>query len=120
MAVHLACPWLHILDKGKAKVQIPPEVAEEIAGALWAATKVLYKEGERRKRDAKRQEDADRRLLRPKSEKGVFRKLFVDDGALMEEALGKATEGGKYPLISAHSLFHVARPLAQGHTDEIL
>ena len=114
-AIHLVTPNLVVLDKGKTHVKIPEELAEKIARALWLAGKVLYKEEERRRKDAAKQERADRQ--RETSQARDFPLTeFMDD--VMPAALEHAT-GGKY-RVSTHTLFYSARPEFQKYTDRIL
>src|SRR5205085_2671634 len=51
-AFHLVSPALEFLDKGKTRLKVPLEVAEQIAAkALWPAVKDLFREEERRRKD---------------------------------------------------------------------
>src|SRR5262249_41044834 len=63
-ALHLVCPALEFLDKGKTTLRVPDAMAERISAALWGAVRDLYREGERRRKDAARQARADRRVER--------------------------------------------------------
>jgi hypothetical protein len=114
-AIHLTTPNLIVLDKGKTHVKIPGELAEKIARALWMATKTLYKEEERRRKDAARQERADR-------QRGAMNARNLPLTAFMEAVMPAALEhatGWKY-RVSTHTLFYSARPEFQKYTDRIL
>jgi hypothetical protein len=115
VAIHLITPNLVVLDKGKTRVQIAQELGQKIAEAMWHATKVIYKEEERRKKDAAKQEQADLRRKTAK-EKNLPLTWFME--LVVPAALEHAT-GWKYP-VSAHKLFYAARKLFQEHTDRIL
>jgi hypothetical protein len=115
-AVHLTCPAPQFLDRGKAKLSIPPEMAKAVAGALWSAVKTMYKEGERRKKDAARQEKADRERERQAREDELTLTEAVD--LVLPEAHAKAS-GGEFE-ISAHTLFYSVRPAVQPYTNREL
>jgi DNA topoisomerase VI subunit B len=42
VAVHIVCPTLEFLDKGKTRLKVPDWMAELLAKALWGAGKTLY------------------------------------------------------------------------------
>jgi DNA topoisomerase VI subunit B len=115
-AFHLVCPVVETLDKGKTRLKVPREVAEAAAKALWSVSKDLYREGERRLKDAARQEKADReqeRQARPKESSlkdAVFR--------VMAQAVRDAA--GTLGIVSAHTLFYHVRPLVQQYTSRPL
>ncbi|HEY7157265.1 MAG TPA: ATP-binding protein [Gemmataceae bacterium] len=114
-AIHLTTPNLIVLDKGKTHVKIPEELAEKIARALWLATKVLYKEEERRRKDAAKQERAD-------CQRGISQARNLPLTEFMEDVMPAALEhatGWKY-RVSTHTLFYSARPEFQKYTDRIL
>jgi DNA topoisomerase VI subunit B len=110
VAVHLVCPALQFLDRAKTRLQLSPEMAVAVGEALWKATRVLYAEGERRCRDAARQEKAEENQLRKRTGKEHPLTLAVPN--VLPEAIRHATGDGKYP-VSAHTLFYAVRPLVQ-------
>jgi hypothetical protein len=108
---------LRFLDQGKTRLSLPPKVADEIAKALWRVTKPLYREEERRKRDAVRQARADRELNRPQQpKKGELRQAVFE---VLPKALEIGTGDGEFP-ISAHTLYYKVRPLIQPLTKKEL
>jgi DNA topoisomerase VI subunit B len=110
VAVHLTSPALRFLDQGKTRLSLPLEVAKQISRALWLVTKELYREEERRRRDAARQARADRELDRQqRPKKGELRRAVFQ---VLPEALKIGTGDGAFP-ISAHTLFYKVRPLIQ-------
>lgn len=114
-AIHLTTPNLVVLDKGKTHVKIPDELAAKIAKALWLATKTLYKEEERRRKDAAKQERAD-------LQRGISNARNLPLTEFMDEVMPVALEhatGWKY-RVSTHTLFYSARPEFQKYTDRIL
>jgi hypothetical protein len=113
-ALHVVCPHLSVQDKGKTKVDLPAPVAAHVAEVLWLVTKDLFREGERRKRDAARQERADRERRREDEAGNEDVPLNQAVELVMPEAVGKATGGGAYP-VSAHTLFYHVRPLVQAY-----
>ena len=88
----------------------------QISKALWKATKTLYKEEERRRKDAARQQKADRdRQRRAIRETSLVEAVF----AVMEEAVEKATCNGSLPT-SVRNLYYQVRPLIQRYTGKEL
>jgi transposase len=87
-AVHLVWPAPEFLDKGKTRLKVSDVIAEAVAAALWKVVKELYKEEERRKKDAAR---AD-----------------VDDAAAAPAALTQLAGQplGKVRLVYADSKYH--------------
>src|SRR5215211_5002789 len=88
----------------------------QISKALWKVSKTLYKEEEKRRKDAARQQKADRdrrrRAIRETS-------LVVAVFAVMEEAVDKATGSGSLPT-SVRNLYYQVRPLIQRYTSKEL
>jgi hypothetical protein len=115
-ALHIVCPHLSIQDKGKTKLDLPSAILSRIAEALWLVTKDLYREGERRRRDAARQERSDRERQHRDSA-GESMPLNRAIELVMPEAIRKATGDGAYP-VSAHTLFYHIRPLVQEYNTQ--
>jgi hypothetical protein len=117
-AVHLVCPALEFLDRGKTRLQVPAEMTEAIAKALWLVAKDLYTEEERRRKDAAREARAYEKL-----EKVVRRRRrwTLKDAVfeVLPEALDHATGDGRYPA-SARDLYYAVRPLVRDYTDKDL
>jgi hypothetical protein len=109
-AVHLVWPAPEFLDKGKTRLKVPPAVREAIERTLWRVCKTLYREEERRKKDAARQEKADEKRERAEENAGKL-PLTAAVPLVIEEAVEHAT-GGEYP-VSAHTLFYSVRPRVQ-------
>jgi hypothetical protein len=116
VAFHLICPVIETLDKGKSRLKVPPQVAEAAGKALWSAAKDFWKEGERRRKDAAKQERADRERARAirAEEWSLKRAVFY----VMSEAVQNAA--GDLGRVSAHTLFYHVRPLIQGYTSREL
>src|SRR5262249_55783688 len=114
-AVHLVCPALEFLDKGKTSLRVPEAMAERVGGALWGSVRSLFREAERRKKDAARQARADRKAERG-SRSGLSLKAAVFQ--VIPEAVQHAT-GGLYE-VSVHTLFYSIRRLVQQYTEEEL
>jgi hypothetical protein len=115
-AVHLICPSLVFLDKGKTRLRLPSEMASAVSKALWDVAKTLYREEERRKRDAARQARADRNRELPTERREMSLKDAVF--TVLPQAVSHAT-GGAYP-VSVHTLFYSVRRLIQEYTDREL
>jgi hypothetical protein len=88
-----------------------------VAGeCLWNVVKDLYKEEERRRNDAVKQDKADRERMRSKRPAEMDLKEAV--ARVLKDAVAHAT-GGRYP-VSAHTLFYSVRPRVQKFTDREL
>jgi hypothetical protein len=94
-------------------------MAPRVAEALWKATKTLYAEGKRRRRDTARQEKADQRRERQQESESRGCSLKEAATRVLTAAVEKATGGGRYP-VSAHTLFYSVRPLVQRFTKDVL
>ncbi len=114
-AFHLICPGLETLDKGKTRLKVPDEIAEEVAKALWSAAKELYREEERRRKDAARQERADRARERAADTDWSLKQAVFE---VMPRAVQKSA--GELGRVSAHTLFYHVRPLIQAYTSREL
>jgi len=117
-AIHLVCPALEFLDRGKTRVKIPSSMAEAISKALWGAVKTFYKEGEARRRDAaKAQRATYNRLVEQHRNNEWSQKDAVFQ--VLPKAIANATGDGQYP-VSARNLYYQVRPLLQDYTDREL
>jgi hypothetical protein len=116
--IHLVCPALEFLDRGKTRLKIPAPMAEAISKALWGAVKTFYKEGEARRRDAaKAQRATYNRSVEQHRNREWSQKNAVFQ--VLPEAIANATGNGQYP-VSARNLYYQVRPLLQGYTDKDL
>jgi DNA topoisomerase VI subunit B len=118
-AIHLITPVTQPLDKGKSKLVIPRAVLDDVALTLWKASKELYQEGERRKRDALAQERRDRQqeiLAKEDAKDEEFTKIMDE---VIPRALADATGDYTY-RVSVHFVFYSARRISQEYTDVIL
>jgi hypothetical protein len=118
-AFHLVCPVLETLDKGKSRLKVPAAIVEAAAKALWSVVKQLYREEERRRKDAARQERADRGRERAAEraeapEWDLVRAAFE----VIPQAVRDAAGG--LGRVSAHTLYYHVRPLVQQHTSREL
>jgi hypothetical protein len=115
-AFHLSCPVIETLDKGKTRLKVPGEVAAAAGKALWSVTRQVYREGEQRRKDAARQERADRQREREaRSHEWSLKRAVFE---VMREAVRKSAGG--LGRVSAHTLFYHVRPLIQQYTDREL
>ena len=117
--LHIICPTLSFLDRGKTRLHPPPWMQEAVSTTLWRVAQPAWKEGERRKKDAAKADRED--LAREKSRQRETPKWTLKDAAfaVMEEAWSLATGGGSVPA-SARTVYYQARPLVQRHTDDEL
>jgi hypothetical protein len=117
-AAHLVCPALEFLDRGKTRLKVPPAMAEQIAKALWHAVKDIYREAERRRKDAARAERAARERERESPQAPTW-SLKAAVFAVLPEALAYATGDGEYP-VSSRNLYYQVRRFMQHLTEKEL
>lgn len=116
--MHLVCPALEFLDRGKTRLKIPAPMAEAISKALWGAAKSFYKEGEARRKDAPRSSRADyNRFIQHRRKTEWSQKDAVFQ--VLPEAIVNATGDGLFP-VSARNLYYQVRPLLQDYIDKEL
>jgi DNA topoisomerase VI subunit B len=104
--VHLICPALQFLDKGKTRLGDPPlAMTAAVARALWAVSRKLWGEEERRRKDAARQKRADRESERQQrvAELSLKAAVFRTLPGSVEKASGGAFQ------VSAHTVYYVVR-----------
>jgi Histidine kinase-, DNA gyrase B-, and HSP90-like ATPase len=112
--VHIVCPALVFLDRGKTSLDPPPELTAAMGQALWRVSKALWREGERAERDAAAAERRHGRQARP-----VTAKISVKDAvwAVMEAGWAETTDDGA-KVASNRTLFYHVRPLMQRYAAE--
>jgi Histidine kinase-, DNA gyrase B-, and HSP90-like ATPase len=110
--VHLICPAVGFLDKGKSSLSIPPGVAEQAGKALWSATRELYRDARRRERDAR----AKVRPVHTPSNRVTLKDAVFQ---VMPEAIAFVSDNGALPF-PTRNLLYAVRPRIQALTDEEL
>jgi hypothetical protein len=105
---HLVCPALEFLDKGKTRLNVPAPVAAKTAEVLWSVTQTLYREEQRRQKDAVRAERQAEARGRQRSSLRVPLTEAVPQVAW--EAYQSGTGGDKYQL-SVRDYYYELRPL---------
>jgi DNA topoisomerase VI subunit B len=113
VAVHLVCPGLQFLDKGKTRLSIDPRVARAVGKALGTVSKHIYREEEKRRKDAASLERRRGRVL----SSGKLNLIQATDRVMLS-AVRKAS-GDEYQ-VSAHTLFYVVRDMIQPLTSREL
>ena len=114
VAVHLITPAPRFLDLGKSSLLLPTPVRDAIQTALWACVKNLYKEGERRRKNAarsRRQEEKEARANDMSLRDAVFE--------VMPAAVAHTSGGGKLP-VGVRRLFYAVRDMIREHTSKRL
>ena len=111
VAVHLVCPSLTFLDRGKTRLDVPPALAEQIAATLGQATRTLYQEGESRRKDAARAHRAiaSRYAATRRDRNGQAWTQKAATFAVLPEAHAFATGDGALP-VSSRNLWYQVRP----------
>jgi hypothetical protein len=117
-AVHLICPSLEFLDRGKTRLRVPIGMADTMAKALWSVAKVLYDEGEQRRKDGAKAERAATARLRAAERTG---RLSLKEAVfrVMGEAWQHASGNGTFS-VSSRFLYYPVRKLIQQYTDKPL
>src|SRR5262249_20300666 len=116
-AFHLICPAPEFMDRGKTRLQVPNEIAAAIAERAWLVSKEIYKEEERRKKNAAKQARADANRARLVQERECSLKDAVYH--VLPDALEDASGPQRYP-VSARTLYYKVRPRCQAHTSREL
>lgn len=115
--LHIICPSLTFLDRGKSRLNPSPALVAAATTAIWKTAKTAWSDAERRRKDAakaeRRREAAYRSWATP--ETSVKDAAF----AVMEQAWAQATGDGAMPA-SVRTVFYQARPLMQGLTDKAI
>lgn len=113
IAIHLICPVLEFLDRGKTRLKIKNKMKEDIAKVLWSVSKTIYKEEEQRKKNALKAEKAKEKRESQENKPKYSLKTIVFH--VMKEAVERATGNGDYP-VSQRNLYYQVRPLVQDFT----
>ena len=101
--LHIICPSLTFLDRGKSRLDPSPKLAAAATTAIWKTAKTAWSDAARRRKDAAK---ADRHReaayrSRAASEWTVKNAAF----AVMEQAWSQATASGVWPA-SARTVFY--------------
>ncbi|MDP9358215.1 MAG: ATP-binding protein, partial [Chloroflexota bacterium] len=115
--VHIVHPALGFRDRAKTSIDPTPTLTEAVTVALQRVTKVLWSEGERRQKEARKAE----RTTRPQRDATKSRRVNLTEACyeVMEQAWAQATGNGTMPA-SARMVFYQIRPLVQRLTDATL
>ena len=115
--VHVICAATEFVDKGKVALVVPREVASAAADALAAATRVIRKEDEQRRKDANKAERARRRARASAERAERADRVTLKDAVFAVIPEAKRRAGA---VVSARTLYYKVRPLVQQHTDREL
>jgi hypothetical protein len=116
-AVHLICPSLEFLDRGKTRLKVPDAISKAMTKVLWSVTKTLYEEEVQRRKDGAKAERHARernraeRAKRWRMQEAVFQ--------VMVEGWNHASGNGAYS-VSSRFLYYAVRKLVQRYTDKAL
>jgi len=88
---HLIGIGLPFLDRGKSNLLLPYEMIDSISGAVWSASKDLYKEYKARQKEAAKQERADKARQKENSN-------FIIDSVfqVLPDAIQSTTDNWRY------------------------
>ena len=114
LVVHLACPRVEYLDRGKANVSLPWPISQAILTAIKAATKEWCKQRKREEREASARDRRHDRLVAEKRE-------TIKDVAyeVMRDAYLAASTNGTLPA-RARQIMYAARDAIQSRTGKML
>ncbi|MHB8117957.1 MAG: hypothetical protein ACYDHX_04410 [Methanothrix sp.] len=117
VALHIISPALEFLDRGKTRINVPDQIADLVAQALWSVGKVFFKEGKQRERDAVSQErrDAERNRLKNDINEDLNDAVF----RVLQDVYQEVTAGERYP-ISVKDFHYAIRPKIQKYTNRTL
>jgi DNA topoisomerase VI subunit B len=119
VAVHIVCPTLEFLDKGKSRLKVPAWMADLLAKALWVTGRALYQEAEQREKDAAKAEQRTRAREREEARQTPTMTLKEAVFQVLPAAWGIATGDGQHPT-SARWLYYPVRKLIQPLIDKEL
>lgn len=117
-AIHLICPSLQFVDRGKTRLDVSGNLAGAISTALWTVSKTVYGEQERRKKNAAREEKRERQEEELAAKPAKPMALTEAVPLVIMEAVRQAA--GNLGIVSAHTLYYVVRKMIQAHTTRIL
>lgn len=116
--VHLTCPALEFLDRGKTNLNLTYEMGKVLTETLWPAVKELHKEGKRAEKDARR--EANR-------QEEVWRRAVITNDISVKDAVFEvlpaailACAGPAGLPIQKRSLYYQVRKRIQDYTDKEL
>ena len=103
--VHLACPRLEFVDRGKSRLALPDEISDALEGAIRNACKEWTKIKRTMKREQRATERETARLTRRKQ-------VTIKSAAyrVMPQAYAMASANGTLPA-NARQIMYAARPL---------
>jgi DNA topoisomerase VI subunit A len=116
VVVHLIGIGLPFLDRGKSNLSLPPEMIENISGAVWLAAKSLHKERKKEDKDAAKAE-REEKARENASKNKTFIKTAVF--AVLAAAIQAATDMGRLPA-NVRNLFYKVRDAIQKYTPKEL
>jgi hypothetical protein len=115
--VHLVCPALDFLDRAKTRLSVSDEFAEPIARVVWGACKTLYKDGERRRKDAARAARVQQAWETQSSATCTLKEAVF---AVLQASVDHVTGGKVGDPLQVRSLYYVVRKRIQAFTSKDL
>ncbi|MCU7836220.1 MAG: hypothetical protein KZQ83_13340 [gamma proteobacterium symbiont of Taylorina sp.] len=114
--VHLIGFGLPFLDRGKSKLSIPQEMIEPLSSTIWNASKTLFKEAKKEKRDIAKSE----REWVARQKKSIVDNSLIDSVfEVLPLGIEQATDKEKFPS-NVRSLYYKVRKLIQDYTSKKL
>ncbi len=117
LVVNLTAPGLRFLDRGKSRLDLPDDdMREAINKALSAVLKTFYDEGERARKDARKQaREHAKRWEEERPERATLRDAVF---RILPEAV-RLAKGGEGLPTNPRNVYYKVRPLLAGHAREL-
>jgi hypothetical protein len=110
-AVHITCPLLTSLDRGKSRLSLPPQMAKAVADTLWNASKTVWQEQGKARKENKTEGnklEKMRRLMATQGSVTYIRACFT----VMMDAYNATTQDGTI-YVDPRDLYYAVRPLLE-------
>lgn len=112
-AVHITCPLLTTLDRGKSRLCLPDTMAQAVADALWNASKAIYQEQSKAKRENEREDSKQAKEARQKQTEGTVTYLRACFDVIPDAYNATTNFGAMY--VDPRDLYYEVRPLIESY-----
>lgn len=116
VVVHLIGIGLPFLDRGKSNLSLAAEMVDSIACAVWSASKVLYKERQKAKKDIAKAFRNYESMIKVNENKTSIKEAVF---AVLSEAIQAATDNERLPA-NVRALYYKVREAIQQYTTKEL
>jgi hypothetical protein len=116
VVVHLIGIGLPFLDRGKSNLSLAAEMVDSIAGAVWSASKILYKERRQAEKNAAKALRHYQSIMSIGENKTSIKEAVF---AVLPEAIQAATDNERLPA-NVRALYYKVREAIQQYTTKEL